>query len=185
MFGSVQAVLCKFLQRTHSVLTLYVSLKHTFRTSWKSRLMLSRLRYSFPVHILASLVAMLFIMFLLAFDTIFHRQPPDLLSGQTSLGKNQGESRQIPTLVTATRVSSTCFGAHNTFCSHAQRSVWVCASVLCVDAIWYYFEFCVATVWEVIEACAHVWNEFEEQSCMLDILSAAVVLLHLCRFLRM
>lgn len=127
MFRSVRAVLCKFLQRTHRLLTLYVSLKHAFRTSWKSRLMLSRLRYSFPVHILASVVAMLFIMFLLAFDTISHHQPPDPLSGLMSLGKNQRESRQIPTLVTATRVSSMCFGAHNTFCSH--RCPKVCLGV--------------------------------------------------------
>lgn len=160
MFGSVQAALCKFLQHTHRLLTLYVSLKHAFRTSRKFRLMLSWLRYSFPVHILASLVAMLFIMFLLAFDTISHHQPPDLLSGQTSLGKNQRESQQIPTLVTATSVSSMCFGAHNTFCSHRCPKVCLgCASVLCVDAIWFhYFEFCFATVWEVIEACVDVWN---------------------------
>lgn len=115
--------------------------------------MLSRLRDSFPVHILASLVAVLFIMFLLAFDTISHHQPPDPLLGQTSLGKNQLESQQIPTLVAATAlVLITPFAFVD-----AQRSAWVCAGVLCVDAIgFHHFEFCVAAVWEVIEDCVHV-----------------------------
>lgn len=134
MFGSVQAVLCKFLQRTHGLLTLYVSLKHAFRTSWKSRLMLSRLRYSFPVHILASLVAMLFIMFLLAFDTISHHQPPDPLSGQTSLGKNQRESHPHWSRPLVSHPCALVLIALSAVID-AQRSAWVCASVLCVDAI--------------------------------------------------
>lgn len=164
MFGSVQAVLCKFLQRTHRLLTLYVSSKHAFRTSWKSRLMLSRFRYSFPVHILASLVAMLFIMFLLAFETISHHQPPDPFLGQTSLGKNQRGSRQIPTLVTATLVSSMCFGAHDTFCSHRCPKVClgVCQCFMCrchlIPFLWILCCYSLGSHWSLYACVKWVWG---------------------------